>query len=79
MAPAAPEVLPLGLAYLRVALLGVSTLVLNSVVNPMLRGAREAWWLTRVLILSMVTTVPPRVSGRTICGGSPFAHSRDVS
>jgi putative MATE family efflux protein len=54
---AGAEVLPLGLAYLQVALIGISTLVLSFVINSMLRGAGEARWSMRVLILSTVTTV----------------------
>jgi len=50
-------VLPLGLAYLRVALGGVSTLVLSLVINAMLRGAGEARLSMRVLVLSTATTV----------------------
>jgi putative MATE family efflux protein len=51
------EVLPLGLAYLRVALAGVFTLVLSFVISSMLRGAGEARWSMRVLILSTATTI----------------------
>jgi putative MATE family efflux protein len=51
------EVLPLGLAYLRVTLVGVFSLGFNFVVNSMLRGAGEAQWSMRVLILSTATTV----------------------
>jgi putative MATE family efflux protein len=51
------EVPSLGLAYLRVALIGVLTLVLSFVINSMLRGAGEARWSMRVLILSTATTV----------------------
>jgi putative MATE family efflux protein len=51
------EVLPLGLAYLRVALGGVFTLVLSFIINSMLRGAGEARWSMRVLIVSTATTV----------------------
>jgi putative MATE family efflux protein len=54
---AGPEVLPLGLAYLRVSLVGISTLVLSFVINSMLRGAGDARWSMRVLILSTATTV----------------------
>jgi putative MATE family efflux protein len=45
------------LAYLRVALLGVFTLVLSFIINSMLRGAGEAQWSMRVLILSTAATV----------------------
>jgi putative MATE family efflux protein len=51
------DVLPLGLAYLRVALAGVFTLVLSFIINSILRGAGEARWSMRVLILSTATTV----------------------
>jgi putative MATE family efflux protein len=51
------EVLLLALAYLRVALAGVFTLVLSFIINSMLRGAGEAQWSMRVLIFSTVTTV----------------------
>jgi len=54
---AGAEVLPLGLPYLQVALVGVFTLVLSFVINSMLRGAGEARWSMRVLILSTATTV----------------------
>jgi putative MATE family efflux protein len=54
---AGADVLPLALAYLRVALLGILTLVLSFVINSMLRGAGEARWSMRVLILSTATTV----------------------
>jgi putative MATE family efflux protein len=54
---AGAEVLPLGVAYLQVALIGISTLVLSFVINSMLRGAGEARWSMRVLILSTATTV----------------------
>jgi putative MATE family efflux protein len=54
---AGAKVLPLGLAYLQVALVGVSTLVLSFVINSMLRGAGEARWSMRVLVLSTATTV----------------------
>ena len=54
---ASAEVLPLALAYLRVALVGVFTLVLSFIINSMLRGAGEAQWSMRVLILSTATTV----------------------
>ena len=51
------EVLPLGLAYLRVALVGVFTLIVSFVINSMLRGAGQARWSMRVLLLSTITTV----------------------
>lgn len=51
------EVLPMALAYLRVALGGVWTLVLSFVINSMLRGAGEARWSMRVLLFSTATTV----------------------
>jgi putative MATE family efflux protein len=51
------QVLPLALAYLRVALGGVSALVLNFVINAMLRGTGDAQWSMRVLLLSTAATV----------------------
>ena len=54
---AGADVLPLALAYLRVALLGIWTLVLSFVINSVLRGAGEARWSMWVLILSTATTV----------------------
>jgi putative MATE family efflux protein len=54
---AEPEVLPLGMDYLRVAFGGLFTLVLVFVINAMLRGAGEARLAMTVLILSTGTTV----------------------
>jgi putative MATE family efflux protein len=51
------EVLPLGLAYLRVAFGGIFTLILVFAINAMLRGAGEARLAMRVLFLSTATTV----------------------
>jgi putative MATE family efflux protein len=51
------NVLPLALAYLRVALGGVLTLVLGFIINAILRGAGEARWSMRVLLVSTLTTV----------------------
>jgi putative MATE family efflux protein len=51
------EVLPLGLAYLRVALGGVVLLIPHLILNAILRGAGEARWSMRVLLLSTATTV----------------------
>lgn len=51
------EVLPLGLAYLRVAFGGLFTLVLVFAINALLRGAGEARWAMWVLALSTGTTV----------------------
>jgi putative MATE family efflux protein len=51
------EVLPLGLAYLRVAFGGMFTLILTFVINAMLRGAGEARLAMMVLFLSTATTV----------------------
>lgn len=51
------EVLPLALAYIRVALVGVFALIPSFVINSLLRGAGEARWSMRVLILSTTTTV----------------------
>jgi putative MATE family efflux protein len=54
---AGPDVLPQALAYLRVSLAGVFTLVVSYIINSILRGAGEARWSMRVLILSTATTV----------------------
>jgi putative MATE family efflux protein len=54
---AGADVLPLAMAYLRVALLSIWTLVLSFVINSMLRGAGEARWSMRVLMLSTGITV----------------------
>ncbi len=51
------EVLPLGLAYLRIAFGGIFTLILVFAINAMLRGAGEARLAMQVLILSTATTV----------------------
>jgi putative MATE family efflux protein len=51
------EVLPLGLAYLRVALAGIITLILVFVLNSILRGAGEARIAMAVLFLSTATIV----------------------
>jgi putative MATE family efflux protein len=51
------EVLPLGLAYLRVALAGVITLILAFVLNSILRGAGEARTAMAVLFLSTAIIV----------------------
>jgi putative MATE family efflux protein len=51
------EVLPLGLAYLRVAFGGIFTIVLVFIVNAMLRGAGEARLAVLVLFLSTAITV----------------------
>ncbi|HEY44314.1 MAG TPA: MATE family efflux transporter [Anaerolineae bacterium] len=51
------EVLPLGLAYLRVALAGIFTLILVFVLNSILRGAGEARKAMAVLFLSTTTIV----------------------
>jgi len=51
------EVLPLGLAYLRVAFGGIFTLILVFAINAMLRGAGEARLAMQVLFLSTATTV----------------------
>ncbi len=54
---ASAEVLPLGLAYLRVAFGGIFTLILLFVINAMLRGAGEARLAMKVLFLATATTV----------------------
>jgi putative MATE family efflux protein len=51
------EVLPLGLAYLRVSFAGIFTLVLQFAINAMLRGAGEARLAMVVLFLSTGVTV----------------------
>jgi putative MATE family efflux protein len=51
------QVLPLGLAYLQVSFVGIATLILNFVINAMLRGAGEARLSMRILLLSTATTV----------------------
>jgi putative MATE family efflux protein len=51
------EVLPLGLAYLRVSFGGIFTLILVFVINAMLRGAGEARLAMTVLFLSTAVTV----------------------
>jgi len=51
------EVLPLALAYLRVTLSGLFTLILVFVINSMLRGAGEARLAMTVLFLSTAVTV----------------------
>jgi putative MATE family efflux protein len=51
------QVLPLGLAYLRVAFAGLFTLVLTFIINALLRGAGEAKLSMQVLALSTATTV----------------------
>lgn len=54
---AGADVLPLGLAYLRVAFGGMFTPILVFVINGMLRGAGEARLAMVVLFLVTVTTV----------------------
>jgi putative MATE family efflux protein len=51
------DVLPLGVAYLRVTMTGMFTMVLIFVINAMLRGAGEAQFAMRTLILSSAVTV----------------------
>jgi len=51
------EVLPLGIAYLRVALAGTFTLILVFMLNAILRGAGEARKAMAVLFLSTVSIV----------------------
>ena len=51
------EVLPLGLAYLRVSFVGIFTLILVFAINSMLRGAGEARLAMQVLVLSTAVTV----------------------
>jgi putative MATE family efflux protein len=52
-----PEVLPLGLVYLRVSFAGIFTLILVFSINSMLRGAGEARAAMQVLFLSTAVTV----------------------
>lgn len=51
------EVLPLGLAYLRISFAGIFTLILVFAINAMLRGAGEAGTAMRVLFLATGITV----------------------
>jgi putative MATE family efflux protein len=51
------EVLPLGLAYLRISFAGIFTLILVFAINAMLRGAGEAGAAMRVLFLTTGVTV----------------------
>jgi len=51
------QVLPLGLAYLRITMSGLFTLILIFVINSMLRGAGEARLAMKVLFLSTAVTV----------------------
>jgi putative MATE family efflux protein len=51
------EVLPLGLAYLRIAFSGIATLILVFAINSMLRGAGEARLAMAVLLVSMAATI----------------------
>jgi putative MATE family efflux protein len=51
------EVLPLGLAYLRISFAGIFTLILVFVINAMLRGAGEARLAMQVLFLATAVTV----------------------
>jgi putative MATE family efflux protein len=64
------EVLPLGLAYLRVTLGGLFTLVLVFVINSMLRGAGEARLSMIVLFVSTAVTVVSEWA--LIFGWGPF-------
>jgi putative MATE family efflux protein len=60
------EVLPLGVAYLRVAFGGLFTIILVFVINAMLRGAGSAGWAMAVLGLATAVTVvtePLLISG----------------
>ncbi len=52
-----PEVLPLGMAYLRVAFGGIFTLVLVFVINALLRGAGEARLAMAAISVTTATTV----------------------
>jgi putative MATE family efflux protein len=51
------EVLPLGLAYLHTLFLGSFAWVLVQVINPMIRGAGDAWLAMRVLFLTTAVIV----------------------
>jgi putative MATE family efflux protein len=51
------EVLPLGLAYMRIGFAGIFTLILVFAINAMLRGAGEAGIAMRVLFLVTAITV----------------------
>jgi putative MATE family efflux protein len=54
---AEPDVLPLAMAYLRITLSGLFTMVLIFVINGMLRGAGEAQIAMRALFLSAAVTI----------------------
>lgn len=64
------EVLPLGLAYLRVSFGGVCTVILVFVINSLLRGAGEARWAMAVLWLA--TAVNVVVEPLLVFGWGPF-------
>jgi len=51
------EVLPLGLAYMRIGFAGIFTLILVFAINAMLRGAGEAGMAMRVLFLATGVTI----------------------
>ncbi len=50
-------VLPLGLAYMRITMCGMFTLVLTFVINSILRGAGEARWAMIVLFVATAVTI----------------------
>jgi putative MATE family efflux protein len=51
------EVLPLGMAYLRVTMAGLFTVILIFIINSLLRGAGEAGLATMVLFVATAVTV----------------------
>jgi len=64
------EVLPLGMAYLRVAFGGIFTLILVFAINAMLRGAGEARLAMTVLFLATAVTVV--LEPMLVFGWGPF-------
>jgi len=65
-----PEVLPLGVSYLRITLGGLFALVLQFAINSMLRGAGEARLAMSVLFLHTAVTVASEWA--LIFGRGPF-------
>jgi len=54
---AGPDVLPLGLSFLRVSFAGLFTIILTFAINSLLRGAGEARLAMQVLFLATAVTV----------------------
>jgi putative MATE family efflux protein len=67
---AEPDVLPLAIAYLRVTMSGLFTMVLIFVINAMLRGAGEAQIALRALMLSSGVTLA--LEPIMVLGWGPF-------